>query len=283
MNRVKIMTDSTCDLSEELLKTNDISVVPLYVHFGEESYRDGIDIRAEGLYKLVEEYKTLPKTSAPSPGDFIREFEQYIKSGEDILYIGLSSQMSSTLQNAKIAAAEFPEDRIKVVDSKNLSTGIGLLVMKAVDCASEGMALNEIAAAMSETTAKVKTRFIISTLDYLYKGGRCSALESFIGGLLSIKPVVTVRDGKMVLEEKIRGKREKALSNMLDNALQDAGRMDEKRIFITHSMALEEAVYLKQELEKELKKPELIIADAGCVISSHCGPGTVGILYIRNN
>lgn len=280
MGTVRIVSDSTCDLSSDLIIKHGIAIVPLYVVFGEKAYRDGIDINTEELYKKVGETSILPKTSAPSPMDFQKIFSQYIENGEDIIYIGLSSGISATLQNARIAAQELPEGRIEIVDSQNLSTGIGLLVMKAVDYAKDGRNVSEIAAKVRELVPRIRTRFIINTLDYLYKGGRCTALESFIGGLLSIKPVVSVRDGKMILEDKIRGKREKARSNMLENILADKDSILRDRIFITHSMDLEEAELLKEHLQKEISGAEIIITDAGCVISSHCGPRTVGVLYI---
>ncbi len=280
MGSVRVISDSTCDLSRELLDRHGIDIVPLYVVFGDDSYRDGIDITSEVLYKMAEERKTLPKTSAPSPMDFYQIFKKHLDEGEDIIYIGLSSELSATVQNAKLAALELSEDRIEIVDSGNLSTGIGLLVMKAVDYAEQGLGIHEIAEKVRELIPRVRTRFVINTLEYLYKGGRCTALESFFGGLLNIKPVVTVKDGRMVLEEKIRGKREKARNNMLDNALADRDEMLTERIFVTHSMDQEEAVLIKSALQKDINGAEIIITDAGCVISSHCGPKTVGILYI---
>lgn len=282
MGAVRVISDSTCDLSPELIEKHDIAIVPLYVVFDEESYRDGLDITTEKLYKMVEERNMLPKTSAPSPLDFYKTFKKYIENGEDIIYIGISSELSAAVQNAKIAAQGFPEGRIEIVDSRNLSTGIGLLVMKAADFTVQGFGVHESAQKIRELVPKVRTRFIINTLDYLYKGGRCTALESFIGGLLSIKPVVSVKDGKMLLEEKVRGKREKARNNMLENALMDKDRMMPDRIFITHSMDSDEAELLRNMLQKEIGKGEIIITDAGCVVSSHCGPKTVGILYINN-
>lgn len=282
MGAVRVISDSTCDLSQELIKKHDIAILPLYVVFDEEAYKDGVDITTEKLYRMVEERNTLPKTSAPSPLDFYNTFKKYIEIGEDIIYIGISSELSATVQNARLAAQGLPEDRIEIVDSLNLSTGIGLLVMKAVDYTGQGFGIHETAQKIRELVPKVRTRFVINTLDYLYKGGRCTALESFFGGLLSIKPVVSVKEGKMLLEDKIRGKREKARNNMLESALADKGKMRKDRVFVTHSMDLEEAKILKDALQEEISGGEIIITDAGCVISSHCGPKTVGILYINN-
>ncbi|HQI15752.1 MAG TPA: DegV family protein [Bacillota bacterium] len=282
MGSVRVMSDSTCDLSPELTEKHGISIVPLYVIFNGDSYRDGIDIKTDELYKIVERLNILPRTSAPSPSDFCKAFSNYIEKGEDIIYIGLSSELSATVQNARIAAQEFPEGRIEVIDSRNLSTGIGLLVMKAVDFAEKGLGVSEIAENIRGLVPQVRTRFVINTLDYLCKGGRCTALESFIGGLLNIRPIIAVEEGRMILEEKIRGKKEKALKSMLENTLADRDIIDTRRVFVTHSLAEEEAVYLKSVLEQRLEGTEIITASAGCVISSHCGRGTTGILYMRS-
>ncbi|WP_069649971.1 DegV family protein [Caloranaerobacter ferrireducens] len=281
MNNIKIFTDSTCDLSTEILEKYDISVVPLYVSFGNETYKDGIDINTKKLYDLVDKYGILPKTSAPSPTDFYEAFKPYIDEGKDIIYIGLSSKISSTLQNAKIAASKFPDNRIEIIDSLNLSTGIGLLVLKAVDYAKEGLGIKEIGDKLRNKIPLVKTSFVIDTLDYLYKGGRCSALQSFVGSMLKIKPIVKVVNGTMILGQKARGKRRKIIDKMLENTIKESNNIDLERIIVTHSMGYEDALYLKNELENNLNVKEVIITDAGCVISSHCGPNTVGILYIN--
>lgn len=209
MSNIKIISDSTCDLTPEQVKMHNICIVPLYVIFDGESFRDGTEIDTEKLYETVEKKKTLPKTSAPSPQDFYNIFESEIEKGNKVIYIGLSSKLSSTIQNARIAAEEFDAGNIEIIDSENLSSGIGLLVMKAVDYRKRGMDLQEMAENIRSIIPKVRTRFIINTLDYLYKGGRCSALESFVGSLLRIRPIVTVKSGTMILEEKIRGRREK--------------------------------------------------------------------------
>ncbi|WIV11465.1 DegV family protein [Proteiniborus sp. MB09-C3] len=282
MSKVKIFADSTCDLSRDLIKSNDISIVPLYVGFDENTYKDGIEITTKELYAKVEEYDKLPKTSAPSPLDFINAFKPFVKEGKDILYIGLSSNLSSTLQNAKIAASEFSDAKIEIVDSFNLSTGVGLLVMKAVDLAKENLGVEEIAKRIRGLVPMIETAFVPDTLDYLHKGGRCSSLQALMGSVLRIRPIIKVVDGGMIVGQKARGKREKILETMLENAIKDKDNMDKKRIFVTHAEGLEDAMFLKNKLEESLDVEEIIITDAGCVISSHCGPNTVGILYILN-
>ncbi len=282
MGKVKIFADSTCDLSRDLIESNDISIVPLYVGFDDDSYKDGVEITTKELYAKVDECGKLPKTSTPSPLDFINAFKPYVEQEKDILYIGLSSKLSSTLQNARIAASEFPDAKIEIVDSFNLSTGIGLLVMKAVDLANENVDVEEIAQKIKELAPLVETAFVPDTLDYLYKGGRCSSLQALMGSVLKIRPIIKVVDGGMIVGQKARGKREKILQTMLENAVKDKNNMDKKRIFITHADGYEDSIFLKKKLEESLDVEEVIITDAGCVISSHCGPNTVGILYILN-
>ncbi len=282
MGKIKIFADSTCDLSPELIKKNDIGLIPLQVTFGEDSYKDGVDLTVEELYKKVEQYGKLPKTASPSLADMHAAFEPYIKEGYDLIFVGISSKLSSTLQNVAIIANEFDEGRIEIIDSLNLSTGIGLLIMKAVDYVKEGLGIKEIAAKVREQVSKVETEFIIDTLEYLYKGGRCSALQNFFGSMLKIRPVVKVVEGRMILADKVRGKRERVLNTLLNNAMKNKEEMDLDRIFVTHSLADEDAEFLKKELESNTKAKEVIITRAGSVISSHCGPNTVGILYIKN-
>ncbi|WP_352419665.1 DegV family protein [Proteiniborus sp.] len=282
MGEVKIFADSTCDLSRDLIESNNISIVPLYVSFDDDTYKDGVDIRTKELYSKVDKHDKLPKTSAPSPLDFINAFKPFIDEGRDILYIGLSTKLSSTIQNARIAASEFPNANIEIVDSCNLSTGIGLLVMKAVDLAKENLGVEEIAKRIRELVPRVETAFVPDTLEYLHKGGRCSSLQALMGSVLKIRPIIKVVDGGMIVGQKARGKREKILETMLENALKDKDNMDRKRVFVTHTEGLEDAMFLKKELEANLDVEEIIITDAGCVISSHCGPNTIGILYILN-
>lgn len=280
MNDVKIFTDSTSDLTPEIIRENDISIIPLYVNFDEKSFIDGVNISTKELYKKVEEYGMLPKTAASSPSDFYNAFKPYIDEGKDIVFIGLSSELSSHLQNALLAANDFPEGRIHIVDSLNLSSAIGLLVMKAVDFKNQGFSAVEIAEKVRALVPKVRTAFVIDTLDYLYKGGRCSALANFVGGVLKIRPIVKVADGKMILAQKLMGKREKALTTMLNNVIKEKDNIDTERVMVTHSIS-DDADFLVSELAKNLEVKEIIEAQAGCVISSHCGPNTIGILYIE--
>ncbi|AHD05381.1 DegV family protein [Paenibacillus larvae] len=278
---IKIFADSTSDLPPEIIEKYGIGIIPLYVVFDDQSYKDGVDLTTPELYKLVDRTKKLPKTAAPSPADFEASFKPYIEQGDHIVYISLSSKLSSTMQNAVIAAGLFPEGRVTVVDSLNLSTGIGLLVLKAARLAEAGLSAHDIEQQIRELVPKVETEFVIDTLDYLYMGGRCSGMQNFIGSLLKIRPVIKVVDGGMIMAYKVRGKREKALDQMLQNALKEVPNMDTEIIGVTHSMSEEDAKMLKEKLAEKTNAKEILLSKAGCVISSHCGPNTVGILYIK--
>ncbi|ABR49729.1 degV family protein [Alkaliphilus metalliredigens QYMF] len=279
MNLIKIITDSTSDLPLSLLEKEKIPVIPLYISFDDHTYRDGIDMTPAVLYDKVKATKALPKTAAPSPVDFRNVFESYIDQGMDILYIGLSSKLSSTIQNARIAASEFPEGRIEVIDSLNLSAGIGLLVIEALDLVKTEKPLHEVATEIRHLIPKVTTYFAVDSLDYLHKGGRCSAASNFFGSILKIRPILKVDGGKILLDQKVRGKRERLIKAMLDRIYADQEKLNPKRVIINHSFCPKDAGYLKSELEKTLDIEEILMTTAGCVISSHCGPGTFSIVY----
>lgn len=280
MNKVAIITDSTCDLSKEIIESRNIKVLPLYVRFGEDTYRDGIDITTDRLYKLVEQKNEIPKTSAVSPGDFIEAFEPLIKDGYDIIYTGIGSSLSGTFQSAHIASLEFPENRIYLVDSKNLSTGIGLLVLKACDLRDQGLSASDIKDRLLEIVPKVRSQFAVKTLDYLHKGGRASGTAKLLGTMLRIKPIIQVRDGKMDVYTKTMGKMSRALDVMLTDYINLGEQIDLDYVMITHSQAGKHVDYMSEIVNQKLKPNKLFVTEAGCVISSHCGPGTIGILYI---
>ncbi|RJE46950.1 MULTISPECIES: DegV family protein [unclassified Dehalobacter] len=280
MRKVKIITDSTNDLSAELLQEYDIDVVPLHVDFGEETYRDGVDLIPARLFQLVEEKKLLPKTAAPTPYAYAECFRGCFDQEQDIIVITISAQMSSSYQNAVLAASEFPQGRIWIIDSQNLSTGIGALVITAAEYAQQGLQAEEVSVKIRDLVAKVHVSFVIDTLEYLYKGGRCNVLQNLMGSVLKIRPTIGVENGKMLVVDKVRGEKKKALDKLIENARRDS--VDSKRIFITHSLGSEEeAIYLKYALQDIYPHKEILITNAGCVISSHCGQKTIGVIYIR--
>ena len=281
MNKVKIITDSTCDLGLELAKKYDVEIIPLYVNFGEESYKDGVNITTEELYKLVEQKNELPKTSAIDIVTITEYFKKWLDLGYDIVFSGISRQMSRTYENALMAVDELEaKDRIFVVDSMNLSTGIGLSILKACDYRDQGLSAKEIAEKMELVIPKVKAQFAIETMEYLYKGGRCSSLSMIVGSMLRIKPIIQVRDGKMNVQQKPIGKMKVALNALLKQIEEDKDRVDLDHILITHSLAFEYRDYLYEKLSAMFPGVDIVSTVAGCVISSHCGQGTIGILYM---
>jgi len=279
MGKVVILTDSTCDLSEKLIKENNIVRIPLYVSFDEEIYKDGVDINASKLYELVKEKKKLPKTSACSVGDFMDIFSKYLNDGYDVFYIGIGSKLSTTYNNALLAKEELATDRIQVGDSANLSTGIGLSVLKACKFAKEGKSVKEIKEEVDKLVPNVRSKFAVESLEYLHKGGRCSGVARFFGTMARLKPVIAVKDGKLDVLVKTIGKR-KALQVMIDDIVSNKDNIHKDCVMVTHTFADEEAVYLKEKLNELIPDAHVEITDAGCVISSHCGKGTIGILYI---
>ena len=280
MGKVVVYADSTCDLSEELIMEHNIGIIPLYVTFGEEIFKDKIEINPDILYKKVDQNGIMPKTSAAPMGDYYEVFKQEIDKGNDVIFFSIGSTLSSSINNARLAAEELDPNRIVVVDSLNLSTGIGLQVLKAARFAKEGKSLSEIKELISKITPNVRSKFAVDSLEYLHKGGRCSGASRLFGTLLQIKPVIEVKiDGKLDVLTKCKGKK-KALNVMVDDILENKENVDLDYIMVTHTYADEEAVMLKAKLEEEFPNATVAITTAGCVISAHCGKGTIGILYI---
>lgn len=274
---INIKTDSCADLGQALLNAHGIDSIPLHVLVkGEDHFDDNLTL--EFLFSSVDETGELPKTAAPS----ILEFSEFFSSPEPTVYVGLSSQLSATMANAKLAREQLGRDDIYLVDSLNLSTGIGLLALKAADLRDAGLGAAEIAEAVTNARSKVRTAFVIDTMDYLYKGGRCTALQAIFGSMLKIRPVIYVRpDGTLGVLDKIRGTRKKALDSLLEGFKADLSDVDLTRVFVTHSGCVEDAEYLAGELSKLAEIKDVLITTAGSTIGSHCGPNTIGILYLR--
>ncbi|HON41687.1 MAG TPA: DegV family protein [Bacillota bacterium] len=283
MSGISIMTDSTADLSRELIARYGVTVVPLAVVFGQDAYKDGVDIDTQRLFELVEQNKQLPKTSSPSPEVFRSVFEEAVAHGHQVLYIGISSKFSASVQNAALVAGAFPEGQVRVFDSANLSTGIAHLVLYARDLVSQGRQMDEILAALERARPKVRTSFKLDRLDYMHMGGRCTGVQTLLSSVLKIRPVISVADGGMIVAGKVRGSSRKSLDWMMDRFEEDVrqGLVREDRVFLTHTGVHEDAVYMAErvrEIMPEMK--EILETPAGSVIGSHCGPGTIGILYI---
>ena len=282
MNKVVIFSDSTCDLTKELIEKNDIKILPLYVVFNEKSYKDGVDLTTKELYDMVEQLKITPKTAAISPNEFIQAFTPYINQGYDIVYTGIGSKISSTLQNAVIAASEFEENRIFLVDSLSLSSGIGLLLLKMCQFRDQGMSAKQIKEEAEKIVPNIHAQFAVAKLDFLHKGGRCSGTKRFFGTMLRIRPVIRLKNGILDLDDKAFGRFEKALDIMIKDIVNHQDCLDYDNVMITHSFGDEEAKYIKEHLPADLKEKIVHLNEtfAGCVISSHCGKRTIGILYI---
>ena len=282
-NKVMIIADSTCDLNKDYLKENNIVILPLHVSFpgDDKDYLDGVNLDAETVYKKVEEIGNTPKTGAANVNQFIELFQKYIDENYDIIYIGIGSGLSSSYQNAVLASQEFPEGRIEIVDSQNLSTGTGLLVCKMVDFRNEGLDVHQIAEKVRELVPLVSAKFCIDRLDYLHKGGRCSGMTKLFAHLLNLHPVAKVINGKLTVYKTPRGKYRKAVDAQIQEFLEDLPNIDLTRVFVTDSGHMDgEDEYVIQELSKHMDLSKIIHTIAGCVISSHCGPKTIGILYI---
>lgn len=279
MSKVVVLSDSTCDLSKKLIEENNIKIVPLYVSFDSDIYKDGIEITSDQLYDIVKEKKKLPKTSACSVGDFITVFKEYLEEGYEVFYTGIGSKLSSTYANAMLAKEELDTDKLQISDSGNLSTGIGLLVLKACKFAKEGMNAKEIKEKIDSLVPNVRSKFVVESLEYLHKGGRCSGVARFFGTMARLKPVIVVENGKLDVLAKPIGKR-KGLKVMLDDIITNKDNIHNDCVMVTHTYADEDATYLKQTLNTEVPNAHIEETTAGCVISSHCGKGTIGILYI---
>lgn len=278
-NKIKIISDSTCDLSKELIKKYDIPLVPLFVNFGEESYLDGETLTTVEMYQKVEEKDMLPKTAAASPGSFVEVFEKYLSEGYEVIYIGLGSKFSATFQSAHSAKLLLENEKIYLIDSGNLSSGSGLLVMKALSFREQGDSAKEIVEKIEALVPKVRSQFVIETLEYLYKGGRLNALSAFMGTMLRLKPIIKVRNGIMEVGKKGRGKLRNGIDLMLEEVINQKEEIDLEFCMITHSLSDEAVPYIRENING-IPFKNVFETEAGCVISSHCGKGTIGILYI---
>ena len=282
---VKIIADSTCDLSKELLEKYEISILPLHIVLGDKEYKDGLEILPDEIYAWSDANKEAPKTSAASISDTMELFETNLKNHDEIVCFSISGQMSTTVNVMRMAAEELDaEDKIHIIDSENLSTGGGLLVIESAIMASAGKSGKEIVNTIEQLKPQVRASFIVDTLTFLHRGGRCSGVAALAGGALKLHPKIVVENGGMKPDKKYRGKMSSAIltyAKELEPQLKDA-KTD--RVFITHSGCTDEIIQNIYDFVKELNLfDEILITRAGGVISSHCGPGTLGVLFIANN
>lgn len=279
--KVKIISDSTCDLSKELLEKYEISIVPLYVVLNDETKRDGLEVTPEDIYSYVDKNGKLPSTSAANIGDYLDVFKYWREQGYEIVHFDISSEFSSTYNNACMAAEEI--GGVYVVDSRNLSTGQGLAVLHGAEMAQDGKSAKEIYEECTALTSKIEASFVVDSIDYLYKGGRCSALAAFGANLLKLKPCIEVKDGKMNPGKKYRGNISRVMLNYVEERLRDRNDIDKSRIFITHTKCSKEDVEAVRQKILEICPDfkEILETTAGCTVTTHCGPNTLGILFIR--
>lgn len=278
---VKITTDSCADLTEQQYKENNISVIPLFVNLGENEFLDGINIKPSDIFSYVAKTKTLPKTAARSIEEYKEFFTEALKEGDEVFYTGISSKLSSSYSNAQKAVEELGCDKIFIVDSQSLSTGIGSLVLLASKLAKMGKSGKEIAEIIERQAKHNQASFIVDNLDYLYKGGRCSAMAKFGANLLKIKPRLELVDGEIKNTGKYMGSFKVVCKKYIDDMLTLHSNCKKEIAFITHTCADKEFV---QSIVDYVKNKnifdEVIATDAGSTITSHCGENTLGILYL---
>lgn len=278
--KLLITSDSTTDLGPELLARYGVKVLPLRVSLGDRYYTDGVDITPEQIYAHYEQHRQLPKTAAPNPADTLDFFRKYTGEGYHIVHFTISSEMSSSYSNAHMAALE--HEHVHVVDTRNLSTGGGLLVLAACEMAQQGMTGTEIANAVQALIPRVDASFVVDDLEFLYKGGRCSALAAFGANVLKLKPCIVVKDGKMGVGAKYRGAFARVLPRYITERVGDGSGIEPGHVFITHAGCDESIVNAcKQQLQDMGCFREIHVTRAGCTISSHCGRNTLGVLFIR--
>ena len=279
MNKVIITSDSTCDLTPELLERYNIRFVPLYIVMNDRSYRDVLDVKPDDIYENYEKTKKLPTTSATTVGDYLDFFKPLIDEGYEIVHLSLSSHISATHQNACLAAAEL--NGVYVIDSKSLSTGTSLLAIEAAEMAENGVNGSDIAAKISKRVEACRTSFVIHTLEYLHKGGRCSTVAALGANLLKLRPCIEMTDGKMEVGKKYRGAITPVLEEYVSNKLSGVENIKLDRVFITHSGIADEHIEaVKSKIKEYANFKEILVTRAGCVISNHCGPNTLGILFM---
>ncbi len=281
-NKVLILTDSTADLPDHLIESRNIKVIPLYIHLGERELRDGIDIKTDEMYQWIEENGVLPQTAAVSPYYFTEFLKPYINDGYDIFYTGIGMNLSGTGRSFLLAAQEFPEGRIFYLDSGNLSSGIAIIVLKACDLRDKGYSAEEIYEELKEISPRVHSQFVLRTLEYMRKGGRATGMQALLGAALRIRPVLRVREGKLFLYKKAMGKMSRGMDIQIDDFLAeyDKGNIVDDYLFVTHTQNEKMHEYTMERLKAHgVKIKNIYKGEAGCVMSSHCGPGCIGILY----
>lgn len=282
MGSIAIIADSTCDLSKELLEKYEIKTFPLHIHLGEEEYLDGVNISPQELYQWSDANKATPKTSTISPGEAQMVLKDALARADEVICFCISEDMSACAQVMRLAMQELEvEDKVFIVNSASLSTGIGLQMIEAAVMAQQGIPAKVIVDKIQDLQPYVRASFVVDTLTYLHRGGRCSGLAAMAGGTFKLHPYIGVVDGKMKPGKKYRGKMEAVIRDYVKDLTPELMRAHKERVFITHSGCSQEILdSVKSQLQELHYFEEIHITRAGSVISSHCGPGTLGVLFI---
>ena len=277
---IKITSDSTCDLSKELLEQHNITIVPLTVIKDDKAYTDGITITTDEIFAHVAAGGNLCSTTAVSVGEYQEWFAKFADSYDAVVHINISSEFSSSYQNACLAAEEF--SNVIAIDSRNLSTGQGLVVLKACELVKTASSLEEIKEKLVDFTSKVEASFLLDRLDYMVKGGRCSAVVALGANLLNLKPCIEVKNGKMAVVKKYRGNYAKCLATYVKDRLVNRDDLDRKTLFVTRTPVSDDCLQaVKTAVDSFAEFENIYWTMAGCTISCHCGPGTLGVLFVR--
>ena len=280
MGKIRITADSTCDLSESLLQKYGISILPLNIVLDMKSYSDGEEISPDEIYVWSEKMHKTPKTAAVAYDRALEMASAFQKNGDEMIFFGISESMSTTCNVMRMVKEELNYTGMYVIDSQNLSTGIGLQVLRAAELAGQGLGAQEIVTQIGQERSRVRASFVVERLDYLAMGGRCSSVVALFGGKLKLKPRIEVTDGKMEAGKKYRGNQDKVILKYVQDMEMQLRQADPHRIFITHSGCEEAVIRSVEEYLKGLHHfEEILITRAGGVISSHCGPGTLGVLF----
>ena len=284
--KIIIFVDSTSDLSKEIKDKYGIIEVPLHISFpnDDKDYLDGVNIDTKLLYELIEKHNAIPNTGARNVSEFIDDFTPYIEQGYDILYTGIGSDLSSTYNNACLAAKEFPEGRIEIIDSKSLSTGSGLLAIKMGELVKEGLNIHQIAEKIRNIVPLVIVQSVVDNLKYLHKSGRCKGVTRLVASILKLHPVVRVVDGKLGVYKLSRGKNIKGVDIQIEDFKEDLANdnVDLSSIVVIDSYETNgEENYLYDEISKLVPSNNIYRLKAGCIVASHCGSHTIGLYYIK--
>lgn len=277
---VKIVADSTCDLSADLIKKYDITIIPLCIVMGENSYFDGIETTPEEIYKWADANKTTPKTAAVTLDNAASLLKPFMDEDREIVFFGISSQMSTTCNVVRLIGEDAGYNKLHVIDSQSLSTGIGLQVLYAARLSMAGESAASIMEKVEKRRSAVSASFVIDTLTYLSRGGRCNSVTALLANTLKLKPEIVVKDGAMIVAKKYRGQLGSVLLKYVKDQEEALLAADKNCVFITHSGCSEDIVApVKEYLESLSHFENIYVTRAGGVVSSHCGPGTLGVLY----